>query len=683
MRQPLRLLISVSFVATTFLSVDAQNTGINRNGASPNPKAILDLDVSATSGNPYQGMLIPRMTFGQRLAITVSNATGVDQGLWVYQTDDGTDPGGDPTLDAEYARGYWYYEYISSGNILNRWVRWSTSNASWQLTGNAGTVVGTNYLGTQGAQDLYIRTTNNLASNPTMRILGSGTDAGFVGINLGAAPVERVEVNGGVQVGYSNALNTLGAIRHENTSVTPNRWHTGNVDGTATGWKRMENAETRYINQNYCPIIQQCGSTDGLLVKGVYDGTPVASTVGGPVHTPFATRTNANQQNGYRVQYIYPGAELLAAGLCPGFITKFSFYALTTDFNFGAAPPCIPFVSCPDIKVDIRMGNTALGTFGPVVNSSIAITGVDWDAPTEASAQIFTNALVAQLIQTGWVDFPLNGAGFNWTGGNMIIDLSWIRANPIGTSPAVQLEEALAYTATKWVQVTNANNPLHGNTYQDNPLTASATNGTTNTRPVTRFYGKVASPAYGAVTSDEFLNYGGGLMIDDNVLPTTWADGAYKGPGTIRASLAVYDGNTALSDHVFDRYYDGDVAPQDAEQAEGYTYVGLPDLKGYLERERHLPNMPSREEWDLHGSPSLGQLQTGLWESVETQAIYITQLEKDLGALESLAFAQLKDADEIEHLISDVKNSRRLTEAQKLHVTDALQARLNAQKDNK
>ena len=126
MRQPLRLLISVSLVATTFLSVDAQNTGINRNGASPNPKAILDLDVSATSGNPYQGMLIPRMTFAQRLAI--SGLVVGDKGLWVYQTNDGTDPGGDPTLDAEYARGYWYYEGVLPSP--KDWVRWSTSNAS-------------------------------------------------------------------------------------------------------------------------------------------------------------------------------------------------------------------------------------------------------------------------------------------------------------------------------------------------------------------------------------------------------------------------------------------------------------------------------------------------------------------------------------------------------------------------
>ena len=679
MRQTLRLLTSVSLVASVFLTADAQTVGINRNGVAGHAKAILDLNVSATGASPehFQGMLIPRMTAAQRMAI--AGLTAADQGLWVFQTDDAPNTSGDPTLAGEFASGYWYYEGLVPGAPFFGWVRWSTGGSSWRLTGNANTVATTNYLGTPAASndDLYIRTTNNLTPNPSIRI--NATD-GFVGMNLAAAPVERVEVNGGVQVGNTTA-NNVGSIRYETgayTPATPNKWHYGNVNGLATGWQRMENAETRYINQAYCPIVQQCGNVDGNLVKGIYDGSPVASTpVAGPMHTPFMTNTGANNRQGYRVQYIYPGTELLAAGLCPGFITKFSFYVLQNE------PACTPNVNCPDVKIDIRMGNTALATFGPVVNSSAVPTTVNWDAPTEASAQIYATSTLAELISTGWKDFDLNGAGFNWTGGNLIIDVSWQRATTIGNSPQVQLEEALAYGATKWVQVTTSFNPAHGNTYQDNPLTANATCGVTNTRPVTRFYGKVASPGYGAVTNGAYLNYGGGLMIDHNVNPTTWADGAYRGPGTIRASLGVYDGNTQLSDHVFDRYYDGDVKPEDARSAEDYAYVGLPELKSYLEQERHLPNMPSREEWELHGTRSLGELQTGLWESVETQALYITELENDLSALESLAFGKLKSADEINQLIGDVQKSRRLTEAQKLHLTHALQARLSAQPDTK
>lgn len=682
MRQTLRLLTSASLVATAFLSADAQTVGINRNGTASNPKAILDLSNVGISGNPYQGMLIPRMSAAQRQAIAGLAAT--DKGLWVYQTDDATNTTGDPTRDGEFALGYWYYEGVNLAAPFFGWVRWSTGNGSWQLTGNGNTVATTHYLGTPTGSndDLYIRTTNSLVPNPSMRINALPLTDGFVGINVGAAAVERMEVNGGVQVGNTTASNE-GSIKFENGLASPNRWHMGNVNGTVGGWKRMENAETRYINQSYCPIVQACGGANGSVVRGVYDGSPVTSTpVLGPMHTPFMTNTGSNTRQGYRVQYIYPAADLLAAGLCPGLITKFSFYVLTSD-GAGCTPG--PFTDCPEVKIDIRMGNSALASFGPVVNSQATPAGLtDWDAPTEASAQIYTTAGIQELITAGWKDFALTGAGFNWTGGNLIIDVSWVRAANLGSSPAVQLEENLiGYTATKWVQVTTSSSFAHGNTYQDNPLTVNATTGTTNTRPVTRFYGKVTSPGFGAVQTGAFLNYGGGLMIDHNANPVTWADGAYRGPGTIRASIAVYDGNTALSDHVFDRYFAGEVAPQDAESAAGYAYVGLPALKDYLEKERHLPNMPSREDWDLHGSPSLGALQTGLWESVETQALYITQLESDLTALESLAFGKLKDADEINRLIGDVKNSRRLTEAQKLHLTNALQARLNANTEPK
>ncbi len=680
MRQTLRLLSSVSLAAIVAYSADAQQVGINRNGATPAVKAILDVDVSGTSGNPFQGMLIPRMTYAQRLLIPVSNANTDDQGLWVYQTDDGPAPVGDPTLAGETKHGYWYYQYLTAGNPANRWIRWSTGNGSWKLTGNGNTVATTHYLGTPLASndDLFIRTSNNLAVDPPIRI--NATD-GFTGISLAAAPVERLEVEGGVQVGPTT-LNTEGAIEFDPLAGTPNRWHFGNVDGTATGWKRMENAETRYINQTYCPVIQVCGSTPGSKIRGTWGGTALTSSnlAGGTVNTPFVTNTGAVDRNGHRVQYIYTGADLTAAGLCPGFITEIAFYVVTGE------AACTPGLNCPDIKVDIRMGNTALATFGPVVNNQLAgIGGLNqWDAPTEASAAINTNSTVQMLCQPGWMTFPIAGAGFNWTGGNLIIDVSLIRANSLGNNPPVQHEVVAGYTCAKWVGMFSGPlQPAHGNTYQDFPLTTNAMTGTNSVRPVTRFNGIVASDGYGAPATGTFLNYGGGLMIDHNVNNTIWADGAYRGPGSIRASVAVYDGNTALSDHVFDRYFTGDVAPQDAAQAEEYAYVPLPELKGYLENERHLPSMPSREQWETNGESSLGQLQTGLWESVETQALYITQLEKDLSALESLAFGKLKDASELEELIADVKESRRLTEAQKLHLTNALRARLDAQPHGK
>jgi hypothetical protein len=72
MKKLLILILSIS----TFIKCYSQNIGINATGLTPDPSAILD--VSATD----KGMLIPRMTSAQRIAIS-SPASG----LLVYDTD--------------------------------------------------------------------------------------------------------------------------------------------------------------------------------------------------------------------------------------------------------------------------------------------------------------------------------------------------------------------------------------------------------------------------------------------------------------------------------------------------------------------------------------------------------------------------------------------------------------------
>jgi hypothetical protein len=221
-------------------------------------------------------------------------------------------------------------------------------------------------------------------------------------------------------------------------------------------------------------VMDSSGQCNDITV-GTYDGTPVL----GNAHTPFPTNTGANNRRGHRVQYLYPAAELLGAGLCPGPVSAITFYAVGSDYA------CDTFVNCPDLKLDLRIGHTALSGFGPDVASQSTPLDVDWDADTEASPQMYANNNVAFTVGTGPVHFQLAGGGFNWNGvDNLVLDISWMRAAAVGTSPAVQLEEDLPYTATKWVQVTSSFNVEHGNTYEDAPLTLNATTGTTTTRPV-------------------------------------------------------------------------------------------------------------------------------------------------------------------------------------------------------
>ncbi|MBL4756051.1 MAG: membrane dipeptidase [Flavobacteriales bacterium] len=146
------LIIMISFV---FCWVDTQaQVGIGT--STPDPSAILDL-TSTT-----KGMLISRVTLVQRNAIA-SPATG----LLIYQTDN------TPA----------YYYNAGTPGVPN-WVRFfsGSSAGGWDLSGNAGTTVGTNFLGTTDANDFAVYTNNA----ERIRI----TSSGLVGIGTGSPGVK-------------------------------------------------------------------------------------------------------------------------------------------------------------------------------------------------------------------------------------------------------------------------------------------------------------------------------------------------------------------------------------------------------------------------------------------------------------------------------------------------------------
>jgi len=149
----------------------AQNVGISTTGAVPNSSALLDVD--ASPGNNL-GMLIPRVALTQ----TTSNApigAGAAVSLLVYNT---------ATIN-DVTPGFYYW----TGAVWNRFF--TGTGGYWQLTGNAGTVAGTNFIGTTDAIDWVVKTNNA----ERMRILSSGN----VGIGT-AAPLQKLDVNGNINL---------------------------------------------------------------------------------------------------------------------------------------------------------------------------------------------------------------------------------------------------------------------------------------------------------------------------------------------------------------------------------------------------------------------------------------------------------------------------------------------------
>ncbi|MCB0761743.1 MAG: hypothetical protein KDC12_09485 [Flavobacteriales bacterium] len=148
--------VGALLIAVLCYSTAASQNNIGINNSTPDASAILDIE------STDRGVLIPRMTTVQRQAIS-----SPAEGLLVF----------DLTTSS-----FWYY----GGGIWR-----PLEGTEWSLTGNAGTVDGTNFIGTTDGVPLTLKA-NNLRQgylNPFYNNIFFGTEAGAGG-------------SGGVYLGY-------------------------------------------------------------------------------------------------------------------------------------------------------------------------------------------------------------------------------------------------------------------------------------------------------------------------------------------------------------------------------------------------------------------------------------------------------------------------------------------------
>ena len=136
-------------------NVIAQNVAINADGSKANPNAIVDIKSST------KGFLIPRMTTEARLKIPNT------QGMMVYDIN---------------TNSFWYNTGKSWQNMMMNGAALSIADSAWLLTGNAGTIDGTHFLGTTDNVPLNIRVNNQKSGriDPSMDNTFWGYKAGFM-----------------------------------------------------------------------------------------------------------------------------------------------------------------------------------------------------------------------------------------------------------------------------------------------------------------------------------------------------------------------------------------------------------------------------------------------------------------------------------------------------------------------
>ncbi len=211
----------------------SQNVGINTSGSAPDASAMLD--IVSTS----KGLLIPRVAL---TAINVASPVSSPlTSLMVYNTASA----GSGSLAV--TPGYYYWDGA-------KWVAFGGSNGKdWSLTGNAGTTVGTNFLGTTDNVDLQFNVNNvrsgliNTASYQTffgyqagLNTTAAGNFNSFFGYYSG---LSNTSGNANTALGYSSLRNlTTGT---DNTALGLNaQYYNSGSNNTAVGSHVLQGSNT-------------------------------------------------------------------------------------------------------------------------------------------------------------------------------------------------------------------------------------------------------------------------------------------------------------------------------------------------------------------------------------------------------------------------------------------------------
>ena len=631
---PARLFAVLLFGCITFAG--SAQIAINATPTAPNSKSILDLV------DPARGLLLPRMTRAERVLIV---APAPANSLLVYQTDDFTPA--PPALPEP--KGLWYRDGAN-------WVRVGTSPAAWQLGGNAGTNPATNFLGTTDAVDLSIRT-NGVER---IRVLGAaGPAQGFVGINQ-AAPNERLEVSGAMRVNGTTATANAGDVRLNPTTNAHDGYSDNGPSYPTSGLYQLENVFGSRVAEGY--VLQAVGAclypTSTTNVLAAPRNWPIIDNPAYPNLSSFGTLESPYStfwEDG-RHQFLYLSADLQTLGICAGTnITGAAFQAL----NAGPIP--ITYST-------IRMKNTPATTL-PTMDL-VGLTNC-------ASPPSFTPV-------AGWNTHNFNTSPFQWTGPgfSVIMEFSidcqqWSgqaqvqsETTPFASNSSVYCDACghqftMGSSTCAWsagcgpppggvyppTTQLNAATPLclgWGHTGGPNMTMSSSLitcdgtftwNGATTgsglfKRPILALYAQNLGTGP-TIVSGNYLVAQQGVMIGTNAWSTggVFPNQNLQGPGTISAQKAVFSNNVFLSDHVFDRYFDGQVRPEDAAAGKVYTHMPIAHMANYVEKERHLPTIDGRERWESNGAFSVDQVTNQMWVTVEAQALYIKELNERAEAL--------------------------------------------------
>ncbi len=367
------ILMVVSFLLLSHV-ITAQSLAVNTTGAVANSSSILDVSSS------NKGILIPRvaLTGTSDVVTIVSPATS----LLVYNT----------TTVSNVTPGYYYW----NGTV---WTKIVTGTA-WSLTGNSGTVAGTNFIGTTDNVALGFRVNNQKAG------LIDATSNVFLGYQAGN--INASTANTGI--GF-NALNqnTNGS---DNTAtgqyaLTSNTGGTGN---TATGsWVLSYNSVGSFNSAYGCLSMAHVSTGTNNSAFGAYalDG---GSFMTGNENTAAGYQSMKSNLNGNKNSAV--GTDALYSNTNGNENTGVGYRALysNTSGNYNTATGSMALKNNSTGSYNVANGYMAL-----FINSGSNNTAIGYGILSQANSGSFNTALGSEALSANTT------GSYNTASGNLAL----------------------------------------------------------------------------------------------------------------------------------------------------------------------------------------------------------------------------------------------------------------------
>ncbi|MBW7935882.1 MAG: hypothetical protein H3C71_01630 [Flavobacteriales bacterium] len=350
--------ITIFSVLTLALQYTAQNVGINATGSAPNTAAGLDVDYTD------KGMLIPRVSIANINSIAPITG-GSPTSLLVYNTNGTT------------GLGYHYWDG-------SKWVRIFDSNNGkfWSLAGNAGTVPGTDYIGTSDAQHLVFKTTNV----ERVRILSGGN----VLVNHNTAVLSSAALESAMGGSFSVGIYGVGnggtaSIFAENQSGNADALYAFNTAANGTG---NGTAIWATSNQTGWPAVAV-----GLRSTSAYSNTAISS------HATI-------------------GSALIAESTVPTATTTAIYNTNQTTTNIGFA-------------LDARSNQTGGATIMANLRGASYFGNAAISASSNVAGNVNSYGVIAQSVSTGAQSAAVKGQTSTSPSGGVFLN-SWVNTSAVG-----------------------------------------------------------------------------------------------------------------------------------------------------------------------------------------------------------------------------------------------------------